>query len=190
MQAGRRNIAEGVGQPEEEEEEEGNTNSSDNEGEEDISDQDELENGEEWDENTATNENASGGDFDAGHGTSVSDFAQAVQGDSDFVPSSTSYMSVADSGYGIQNAFSARDSSTTTLNSGAQSTHPIDDYQLALPEDQGHQSSANMHILTVDQPFPVNSCDFGKSSRCAFNLLANYAHCHRHFGSTTNDRVS
>ena len=40
MQAGRRNITEGVGRPEEEEEEERNTSSSDNEGEEDISDQD------------------------------------------------------------------------------------------------------------------------------------------------------
>ena len=189
MQAGRRSIAEGVGQPEEEEEEEGNTNSSDNEGEEDISDQDELENGEEWDDNTATNKNASGGDFDAGHGTSVSDFAQVAQGDSDFAPSSASYMSVADSGYGTQNAFNARNSSTTTLNSVTQSTHQMDDYQLALPEDQGHQSSANMHIHTVDTSFPVNGCDFGKSSRRTSNMLANYAYCHRYFGSTTNDRL-
>lgn len=173
MQAGRRNITEGVGRPEEEEEEERNTSSSDNEGEEDISDQDELENGEEWDDDTATNKNASGGDFDAGHGTSVSDFAQVAPGDSDFPPSSASYLSVADSGYGTQTAFNARNSSATTLSSGAQSTHPMDDYQLALPEDQGHHSSANMHLLTGDTSFPVNSSDFGKSSRCVSNTRLN-----------------
>lgn len=187
MQAGRRNIGEGVAQPEEGEEEEGNTSSDDNEGEEDVSDQDELDSGEEWDDDTAINKHASGGDFNAGHGTSVSDFAQVAQADSDFPPSSVSYLSVADSGYGTQTAFNARSSSTTTLNSGAQSTHPMDDYQLTLPEDQGHNSSANMHVLTADTSFPVESCDFSKSSRYISKTLANYSYCHRQFRFTAND---
>lgn len=172
MQSSRRDFAEKIGrtEAEAEAEQEDNGSSSDFESEVDMSDRGELQNGEQWDADTATNKNASGGDFDAGQRTLASDISQSPREDFEFPSSSSSYVNVDDSGHGPRNVSHATNSSLTTLNSEFSSTNNC---QPDISNDRPFHSSLNPNIPTLDASLPLSGYDAGKSPKCMYISLAN-----------------
>ena len=172
MQSSRRDLAEKIGRTEAEAEveQDDNGSSSDFESEVDMSDRGELQDGEQWDADTATNQNASGGDFDAGQTTLASDISQSPPGHYEFPSSPSPYANVDDSGFGARNISHATNSSLITLNSEFSSTNNC---QLEISNDPAFHSSLDPNIPTLDLSLPLSGNDACKFPKCMYSSLAN-----------------